>query len=549
MQKEHWDQIETILDTALTLSGSERKTYINEACEDDDALLQEVYELLEAVEMSEQSHFLENVSEENEALMHELTGGPFQAPGELVGNRIGAFQLTKLLGAGGMGAVYKAERADGQFTQQVAIKLLQRGIQSDETLQRFRMEQDILAALHHPNIAQLYDGGITQSGLPYLIMEYVDGVPVDQYCNNLKLTIDERIRLFEEVCSAVQFAHANLVIHRDLKAQNIYVTSNGKVKVLDFGIAKLLYPNLTEKTLLETRPGQKFWTPHYAAPEQVSGQPVTIATDGYALGVLLHKLLTDTYPLDLKNKEINEVEKIIQAVPPARPSLSITSNTGEVARHRQCSVSELKKQLAGDLDSMVLKALRKEPEYRYNSVSQLMEDLDRYQNGLPLVARKDTLRYRIGKFFRRHKAWITVLAIVIIIIAGLSAVYTWKIAVERDEVKIEAKKTDQVKSFVFSLFEVNDPSLSQGKQITARELLDQGTERIDKELSGQPVIQAEIHHVIAGLYQKLGIAKKAEHSFRKAANLRRANLKPFSPDIATTLAEWGFVLLELHKNT
>ena len=440
MQKKRWDQIETILDTALTLSGSERTTYISEACAGDDELLREVYEILEAVKASEQTRFLERASAENKELLRDLSSDSLELPKQLIGTRIGAFKITELLGAGGMGAVYKAEPDYGQFAQQVAIKLLQRGVQSQETLRRFRMEQEILASLKHPNIAQLYDGGLTESGLPYLIMEYVDGVPIDQYCNDHRLTIDERIMLFKEVCSAVQFGHANLVIHRDLKTPNIYVTSEGDVKVLDFGIAKLLDPSLTEQTLLQTRPGQKFWTPQYAAPEQVAGQPVTTATDVYALGVLLYKLLTNTYPFELKGKSMGEVEKIIMEDDPIVPSRAIEQShqPKKNANKRQVTQVELKKILSGDLDALILKALRKEPEYRYNSVDQLIEDLERYQKGLPMVARKDTVRYRVGKFFRRHKMGILVSTIILFIISGLTGFYTWRIAQERDEATLQA---------------------------------------------------------------------------------------------------------------
>lgn len=509
MQQDRWNQIETILDTALTLSGSERTDYIEQACGKDDKLLQEVYDILNGIEASDATHFLEGVFQENEDLIKDIPNFSSASQNEIIGTRIGSFRITGQLGTGGMGTVYKAERADGQFSQEVAIKVLQKGIQSQETLRRFRMEQEILASLKHPNIAQLYDGGITDEGIPYLIMEYIDGVSIDQYCRQNQLSIQERIVLFESVCKAVQYAHTNLVIHRDLKAQNIYVTADGNVKVLDFGIAKLLDPTLSEETLLETQPGQRFWTPQYASPEQVKGQTVTTATDVYALGILLHKLLTDNYPLDLNDRSLSEIEHIIIEDNPERASSSVMKSEGSPrAEDFKClSRERLHKILKGDIDALILKAIRKEPEYRYDSAGQFLEDLQRYQEGLPLVAHKDTSVYRLSKFFRRHKTGVAATAVIVLLVTGLSGFYTWRIAQERDQAQYEAERAERVTEFVVDLFEANDPAVSRGEELSASQLLEIGLQNVDT--LQQAEIKIDIMDAIGRAFGEMGDFSKA----------------------------------------
>ena len=503
MHQKRWKQIETIIDKALTLSGSERTTYIKEACSGDDELIDEINQFLKAIEESERSRFLENVSADNKQLIQNLSA--LDDDINTIGTRVGSFQLIEKIGEGGMGAVYKAKRVDGQFSQLVAIKMLQRGIRTNNTIRRFRMEQEILASLKHPNIAQLYDGGITDTGIPYLVMEYIDGLPIDEFCNKKKKTVNERIDLFREVCLAVQYAHSNLVVHRDLKAQNIYVTDEGRVKVLDFGIAKLMDPDLSEKTLLETGPGQKFWTPQYAAPEQVKGDNVTTSVDLYALGVLLHKLLTDSYPLDLSNKSLAEVQKTITDAEPIQPSSSEFS--GKTADLRQTTPTTLKKVLSGDLDALILKSIRKEPEYRYDSVSQLLEDIERYNSGLPIIARKGTVNYRIGKFYRRNRAAISLAAVVLITFLLVSLFYTFRITQERNQAEYEADRAKQVSDFVVNLFYGNHPDIAEGRELSAADLLEIGLESADT--LSQPEIKADILDAIGRAYIGMGDFERA----------------------------------------
>lgn len=521
MKQEHWERIETILDTALTLSGKKRTDFINKECGNDEKLLREVKSMLRAIEESEKTRFLEGILTDSDRLVDEFTDLKTSAKDSFIGTKIGAFKVIGELGSGGMGNVYKAERVDGHFSQQVAIKLLQRNIRSEETIYRFRMEQEILASLKHSNIAQLYDGGITENGNPFLIMEYVDGVPIDRYCNDHQLSLDERLELFLEVCKAVQYAHANLVIHRDLKAQNIYVTNEGDVKVLDFGIAKLLDPKMTQQTLLETQPGQKLWTPQYAAPEQIFGDPVTVATDVYALGVLLYKLLTANYPLDLKGKSISEIEKIITRDQPEIPS-KIIRDRGHSGFSMSYGKEDLLKNLKGDLDALILKALRKEPEYRYSTVNELIEDIERYRGGLPITARRDTVSYRIGKFVRRNKAGIMVLSVIFAIVVGLVTFYTWRITEEKEIAEQEAQKAEQISGFLTNLFERANPygeEIESGLDTKLGTILELGSEKIETELNDQPEIQASLKTVIGETYKKLGEFEKAEVLLNDAVNI------------------------------
>ena len=313
-----------------------------------------------------------------------------------------------------MGVVYLAVRADDHYQKRVAIKLVQHGLYTGAILHRFRTERQILASLDHPNIARLLDGGTTTDGRPYLVMEYVEGLPIDVYCDRHKLSISERLRLFRTVCAAVHYAHQNLVIHRDLKPSNILVSTDGVPKLLDFGIAKLLNPELSAPSLVFTESGLQLLTPEYASPEQVRGEPLTTASDVYALGVLLYELLTGHQPYRLTSRRRQDLERVICEVDPLKPSTAIsrsdadteTDGTGQrtpatVSQTREGQPEKLRRRLTGDLDNIVLMALRKEPQRRYGSAEHLAEDLRRHLEGLPVMARPQTFGYRSAKFIRR----------------------------------------------------------------------------------------------------------------------------------------------------
>ena len=380
-----------------------------------------------------------------------------------------------------MGAVYLAERADGAFQQRVALKLVKRGLDTDEILRRFLRERRILARLEHPHIARLLDGGITEDGLPWFAMEHVQGEPITSWCESRRTSVAERLRLFQAVCAAVQHAHRNLIVHRDLKPSNILVTASGDVKLLDFGIARLLSGEESEAERTLTAPGLRVLTPPYAAPEQIRGEAATTATDLYSLGAVLYELLAGVRPCGRAARTLEELEKAVLEEEPAPPSTMR---------------KELRRELSGDLDHIVQMALRKEPERRYPSVEGLLADLERHREGLPVRAARPSLFYRLGKLVRRHRPAVvagsivalTALAGVVVALwqavaaALLVASLTGGLAVAIAQARAarrEARKADEVRRFLVRVFEVSDPSRALGQSITARELLDRGAERIE----------------------------------------------------------------------
>ncbi|HSK76678.1 MAG TPA: serine/threonine-protein kinase [Thermoanaerobaculia bacterium] len=425
--------------------------------------------------------------------------------------RIGAYRIGRELGRGGMGTVYEAVR-DGDFDRRVAVKVLRRGMDSEDVLRRFATERQILANLDHPNIARLYDGGTTPDGRPYFVMEAIEGEPVDRYCERLKLATPERLRLFLTVCSAVASAHQSLVVHRDLKPSNILVTADGVPKLLDFGIAKLLGPDEgegAEATVATSR----LMTPGYASPEQVQGGAVTTASDVYSLGVLLHELLT--------GKRLRRTGK----GDPQRPSAAVET-------------SELKRRLRGDPDAIVAMALREEPSRRYGSVEQLAEDVRRHLGSEPVLARRGTVSYRAGKFVRRNRVALGVgLAFV-----GLAAAFVASTVVQSARTARERDKAEQALAFLVDLFEVADPGESRGDEITAREILDRGAGRVERELAGRPEAQAALQETLGRVYRKLGVHERAEPLLRSSLALRRKALGPRHPDVAVSLTSLGDLL-------
>lgn len=545
MKDERWERIKTIVDHALTLSERERDTYLSTICQKEPGLCAEIEELLLSIEQSEEEQFMQHVSQERK----ELVGGLSEelkkslSGEELIGTVIGSYRITERLGTGGMGMVFKGERVDGEFRHQVAVKLIKKGFGSEKIVQRFKMEREILANLPHPNIARLHDGGVLKDGTPYLIMEYIDGIPIDRYCNEQKLTVNQRLELFKKICSAVQYAHSKLVVHRDLKPDNIYVNSDGVVKILDFGVAKLLDTELTEATLLETRPGQKLWTPQYAAPEQIRGEQVAIQTDIYALGILLHKLLTDTYPFDLIEKNLSEIEHTIVDDSPASLTQSLRNGSWlkEIAEHLNTTPQKLLKNLKGDLNALVLKAIRKESEHRYESVSRLLEDIERYQSGIPLIARKGTWKYRGSKFLRRHKTGLAVMTVFLIAAVSFSLLYTLRISQERDRAEMEAQKAEQVTEFMMGLFESNNPGKSVGDTVTARQLLETGVNQAE-QLTGQPEIQAQMFDVVGRVYKNLGEYEKSYTLLKRSLDMRTDLYGDTDPEVAGTLSGLGTLM-------
>lgn len=534
------------------LSGQEKESYLISACHESPDLYNEVQELLQSIEKSDKENFLEPLSRGYQEIIADM-GDDTKKSGTdktFIGKEFGAYRITECIGEGGMGAVYKADRTGGDFHHTVAIKLIKQGLNSKENIRRFKIEREVLAGLNHPNIAQLYDGGINSEGVPYLVMEFVDGIPIDQYCNEHHLTIDERLTLFKDVCSAIQYAHNNLVIHRDLKNQNVFVNRNGVVKILDFGVAKLLTTPLDGSTLLTTQPGQRFWTPQYAAPEQVKGATITTATDIYMLGVLLYKLLTNAYPLNLKEKNLVEIGKAIQEETAIAPSKRIQQSTLKLCASQRCITPlELIKTLDGDLDALILKAIRKEPNYRYHSVGQLLDDLDHYNNNLPLIARNDTVKYRLRKLYRRHKMEIMAVAAFLVLIIGSVTFYSYSITAERavtlqerDRAVTEAEKAEQVTRFLIELFENANPMVTQNREITAGELLELGSKRAAM-LDDQPEIRAQMLHTIGTAFYALGRLDEANSVFQEQTDILRGYLGETHHTVATGINELGWIRL------
>lgn len=421
MDKQRWNRIDSLLQAAFDLPQSERAAFLDRACAGDDEMRREIVSLLNAEDRA--GSFL------NQSPIKRGT----EEVSPATGARIGAYRIVREIGRGGMGAVYLAERADQQFAQRVAIKLIKRGMDTEEIINRFRYERQILASLNHPNIARLFDGGATEDGLPYFVMEYIEGEPLPDYCDRRKLGVADRLKLFLQVCAAVQHAHNNLIIHRDLKPGNIIVTEEGgreAPKLLDFGIAKLLD---SEQAGISTVTGLRPMTPEYASPEQARGASVTTASDVYSLGVVLYELLTGRRPYRLSNLTPDELARVICEQEPEKPSSAIKRATEEnsAGDARQGQVEKLRRRLGGDLDNIVLMALRKEPERRYQSPAQLAEDIERHLDGETVSARPSTFGYRSGKFIRRHKAGVAAGALVVAaLLAGIIAT-TWQARVAR----------------------------------------------------------------------------------------------------------------------
>lgn len=471
-----------------------------------------------------------------------------------VGQTIGPYRVIETLGAGGMGEVVLAERADQQFEQRVAIKLVKRGVLSRQVRGRLKIERQILASLNHPNIAKLLDGGVASDGAPYLVMEYVDGMPIDAYCDNHRLSIPDRLKLLRIVCSAVHSAHQNLVVHRDLKPSNILVTSDGAPKLLDFGIAKLLDQRRQMHTLAVTQADLRLMTPDHASPEQILGLPITTSSDIYVLGVLLYELLTGVRPFDFGAHRLIDMERMIAEQAPTPPSVALDAaglaELADLAYQRSTSVSRWRKELRGDLDNIVLMAMRKEPERRYASVEQFAADIDRHLHGLPVIARRDTWLYRAGKFVHRHAIAVglsAALAASLAVFSVTTSLQAKRIEKERDAVaaqharaEAERERAESVSSFLFSTFKVSDPfsdpSAARGNEIKAREILDNAAKRINEDLRSQPVTQAVMLDAIGRVYFNMGLLAEAQPLLESSLSIRRAILGERHADVAASLA-------------
>jgi eukaryotic-like serine/threonine-protein kinase len=430
------------------------------------------------------------------------------------GQVFGDYRLLERVSRGGMGEVYLAERADGAFESRVAVKLLRASIDSDVRTRRFARERQLLARLEHPGIARLLDGGSGPQDIPFLVMEWVDGEPITAHVQRQQLKLESRLKLFADVCRAVSYAHRNLIVHRDLKPSNILVTRDGKVKLLDFGIGKLLSADEDQSL---TRTGAVPMTQAYAAPEQILGHQVTTATDVFALGVVLYELVTGERPHRRDAHAPAALAAQVDTEVVTRPSEKLRRQTGDSAARR------ISRRLKGDLDTIILTALRRESDRRYASAEALLEDLRRHSEGLPIRARPDTAGYRIGKFLRRHSIGVTATALVMFALVGALSFSLWQSAGR----KAEAERANAVQEFLISVFRAADPRVNAGENLTARELLDLAESRVGEEFVNRPRIQAELLTVIAETRQwqqnQLAAEAAAQRAFDVLAPHARRN--------------------------
>lgn len=532
MTPERWQKVKEVFNAALEREPAQRAAFLDEACGGDAALREEVASLL--AEEQGLGSFIDKPA-----------GAHSVEPSDVLRDRqIGPYRVIRELGHGGMGLVLLAERADQQFKRQVAVKLLRSGLDVDFILNRFRNERQILASFDHPNIARLLDGGVTAEGLPYLVMEYVEGVPLDRYCDEHQLDAKARLKLFQQICAAVHYAHRNLIVHRDLKPGNILVTADGVPKLLDFGIAKILKPDSFPDTVQPTGTWDRPMTPAYASPEQVRGLPITTASDVYSLGVLLYELLTGHRPYHVAGSLPHELARVICEQEPQRPSTvinrieEVTRATGEVTVITPQQVSEaravrpekLRRLLQGDLDNIVLMALRKEPERRYSSVEQFAQDIENYLQGRPVSARQDTLHYRASKFIRRHKTGVAVTALVILTLLGSTFVAL-------RQARLAERRFNDVRKLANQyLFEFHDaienlPGATHARQLVVKRALEY-LDRLAQEARNDASLQQELataYLKVGDVQGRPGFANLGDNagaltSYRKALAIRTALL-------------------------
>ncbi|MBI2838288.1 MAG: protein kinase [Acidobacteria bacterium] len=548
MDPERWRLIDDLFHAAIELPPDERGDFLEGACEGDDSLRAEIEKLVDGSDRA--GSFIEA----SPALVASTMALLESDAEPLDGLRLGAYRVIREIGRGGMGTVYLAARADEEFRKRVAIKLVTAGFDHETIIQRFRNERQILAGLDHPNIARLLDGGTTESGAPFFVMEYVEGQTISEYCDTHGLMTHERLKLFRTVCSAVHFAHQNLVVHRDIKPANILVTEDGTAKLLDFGVAKLLSPISQAGEVTETT--SRSMTPEYASPEQARGETITTASDVYSLGVLLYELLTGRRPYSVAGRSVIEIIEAICEQDPAKPSTVVgrteTSDGPEaVSKTRDSEPNRLRRELEGDLDNIVLKAMRKEPQRRYASVEQFSEDIQRYFERLPVIARQDTFAYHASKFMARHKAGVASAALAIVALLGGAVTTLWQAHAARQERDKAEHRFNQVRRLANSVvFEIHDSIENLPGSTPARELLvGRALEYLDS-LADEAGKDTALKLELAAAYDKigdiqggfgtshLGQRQKAGESYRKALAIRAALVaaEPHSADFRRMLA-------------
>jgi eukaryotic-like serine/threonine-protein kinase len=553
-----WERLQELFSRGVDLPIAEREAFVHREIPDDQELREELLGLL-ACDTGKSTGPLTT------ALGAALDATTRDRRRALLGKIVGNYKLTSVLGHGGTGTVYLGERADRQYSAQVAVKIVDGATVQGDLGMRFRAERQILASLNHPNIARLLDAGETDDGQPYLIMEYVHGDPVDRYCDQQQLDLNSRLRLFLDICAAVQYAHQNLIVHRDLKPANILVTVEGKAKLLDFGIAKLLdVSEASASALALTRMNDRLLTPEYASPEQILGRPVTTASDVYALGVVLYELLTGLRPYVVPAAASQlELERSICITDPQRPSSCVRraidagpvegqSSIAAIALARQLNPDRLQRRLIGDIDAIIMRALRKEPEHRYGSIEQFAADVRRLLAREPVQARQGNWVYYSQRFVRRNAIAVgagTIFVSVILAFAVTMSIQRERIAEERDRATQESARAEKVSKFMLDVFAAAEPFNSYGREITARQLLDQAARSIQGDLSEQPEVRARLMESIGRAYRRQGLPDRAVAYFEESLRIRDLAKLPHDAGTGSILTEMAITLRELGRFT
>lgn len=547
MTTARWRRIRELFDSVCDLGREEQRAFLSESCAHDAQLRREVEELLQS-------------SEEAPTFFEAPPGGlqPRFSDDELTfhwcGRRLGAYQLLEQIGSGGMGTVFLAERIDGQYDKHVAIKLIKSAVVTEEQIRRFRNERQVLAALDHPNITGLLDGGVTDAGVPYLVMEYVDGTPVNEFCEENRLSTVERLNLFHAICSAVHYAHQHLVVHRDLKPSNILVTPDGVPKLLDFGIAKVLDPDRSRAQT--TIAAQRIMTPEYSSPEQIRGEALSTPSDIYSLGVILYELLTGRRPHRFTSGSLYEIERAIARDEPRKPSAVVRDHAAFHGANGESGAPQ--RHLDRDIDAIVLMAMHKEPSRRYATVEQFADDIRRFLKRLPVRARKDTLGYRASKFLRRNKAVALAsgAAALSLLIGTGGVIWQGRIAArERDvalraqgiaevaaeSARTEARKAERINSFLQDMLASAAPG-NKGRSVMVREVLDDAARRVAVELAEFPEVEAAARATLGRTYHGLGLYEEAEAHLEAALKLYEESHGTEHPEVATALRDLALLL-------
>ncbi|NBC25564.1 MAG: protein kinase [Bacteroidetes bacterium] len=529
----YWKEVNQLIDQALELDEGGRLPFLQNACKKNPKLFKEAKDYLSYIEKAEQNRFLDIDRRNPSILRKEMVERGFYDDSltPAIGHRIGPYEIVKPAGEGGMGMVYLAKRVDGEYNQTVAIKFLRGGFFSPTMRNRFKREKQILAKLNHPNIAGIIDGGITEDGTPYIILEYVKGVPVDEYCAGNELRIAERLELFLQICKAVQYAHSQLIIHRDLKPDNIFITDNGQVKVMDFGIAKFLDPGPEESFFNQTLEGSHVASLEFAAPEQFASAESRPATDVYGLGVMLYLLVTGQKPFSFDGLSLTESQARIETESPPNPASQSDPGIGKVE---------------ADLKAIILKALRKEPETRYETVQEFSADIHRYILHKPVHARSGTRAYKTRKYLRRNARSLAAALVLAVILTGFTIYHLHRMNQQMEQTAMEAETAQSVTNFIVDLFEVTDPVQNEDRALTAAALLQRGQSRFN-DLDMKPTVQLELLRELGRASMRMGDYMNTETIYYKADSIARHHFPPTSKEVAEAALNLGIIRTEHNK--